>query len=100
MEVKSAKDVGIGATVRIGHQSGQVVEDQVIARMGERLILQSGKAVDPRKQYVKVIGFGQFWRAVEEWADPKTVKQHGSAEDRLGFPAHQLGRGSWPRTGT
>lgn len=66
MIVKSVTNVGIGAIVRIALPSGAVTEDKVLAIVGDKLILGSGRSVDPAKQHVKVVGSSNgMWRALE-----------------------------------
>lgn len=80
MIVKSAGDVGVGSRVRVSHPNGQVFEDRVVAVLGERVLLERGLSVDPRRSVVKVVsGRGGAWRAVE----------HGEAmnPDELALPA-------------
>lgn len=90
MVVKDARDVGLLAVVRTSHPNGRTEEERVVAVLGERLILESGRSVDPRKQYVKVVGNAR-WRADEGAKDQKR-----GPEDDLGHPVAQLVASSFP----
>lgn len=90
MRVRSARDVAVGAVVRVMRPGRPDLDAKVASVVGERIILQDGGHVDPRHQLVCVVGYGNWRRASPGQAAPDDAAEFGTSLARVRWPERPL----------